>query len=81
VVKRAAKEKVVKETIKEKVGNEFLDVAENDWCGCDWRGFDCGCRDNFREKFKTKFFNIHGCIAGHDDRDCDNGWFDNSWNW
>jgi len=67
VVKAVAKEKVVKEVAKEKVV-----FAENDWFGGGWR-------DDFRENFKTKFFNIRGCVAERGYMDCDNGWFDNCW--
>jgi hypothetical protein len=74
VVKKVAKEKVVKEVAREKVDNKVLDFAENNWLGGGWRG-------DFRENFKTKFFNIRGCFTGRGERDCDNGWFDNFWDY
>jgi hypothetical protein len=74
VVKEVAKEKVVKEVAREKVDNKVLDFAENNWLGGGWRG-------DFRENFKTKFFNIRGCFTGRGERDCDNGWFDNFWDY
>jgi len=75
VVKEVAKEKVVKEVAKEKVGNELLDVVENDWFDGGWDVFDCGCRDDFCEESKIKFFNIRGCVAESSDKGFD-GWWD-----
>ena len=65
MVKEVAKEKVVKEVAKEKVVKE---VAREK---VDNRVF----RDDFREKFKIKYFNIRGCVAGCGDNDFD-GWWD-----
>ncbi|MGB9941196.1 hypothetical protein [Methanosarcina sp.] len=72
---KKAKEKVVKEVAKEKVGNELSDVVENDWFDSGWDGFDCGCRDDFCEESKIKFFNIRGCVAESSDKGFD-GWWD-----
>jgi hypothetical protein len=51
-------------------------------CGCGG-GFEgcgfgrCGCdRDDFREKFKTKFFNIRGCVSERCGKGFDGGWWD-----
>lgn len=79
VVKKVAKEKVVKEVAREKVDNRVFDnrvsySAANDCFGCGWGGFDYGCRDDFREKFKVKYFNIRGCVAGCKDNGFD--WWD-----
>ena len=38
--------------------------------GCGWGGWD-GC--GFRDRFKTKFFNIRGCVAEKCGR---GGWWD-----
>lgn len=79
VVKKVAKEKVVKEVAREKVDNRVFDnrvsySAANNCFGCGWGGFDCGCRDDFREKFKTKYFNIRGCVTGCRDNGFDDWW-------